>query len=181
LGIAEDFEGLRSRWSSLSSCTKLIFSASMVLSFLSIASLADHVYKLKGFMNEAVILWSSVTKFFVDVLAIFDLEVKPWQLDFWVIIILASSPYLFGRWHVLSLHRKFQHILMFFVNLSLPFIFTHTITIYVASFFYIAALCIIFWPPLSKDFAFIGIKMVLPPVSVAILAAIAEGISRPLI
>ncbi|EPJ43756.1 MAG: hypothetical protein OFPII_39780 [Osedax symbiont Rs1] len=180
MGVPEDVEGLKGHWPTLTLASKIFFSALIAIQFMSIASLADNVYKFKGFMAEAVIQWHKVTLQLVDV---FNLNVEIWYLDYWTVTFLAMVPYLIARWKIINLRLKITHLFMLPTNLLLPFYFEYSghFFVFTACFIYISVLIAVFWPPLDKKVAIIGFQMILPPILVAIVAAIAEGWSRPLV
>ena len=180
MGIVEDFESLKSKWSSLSLLTKVIFSLLLVLSFLSIASLADHVFKLRGFIVEGLNFWSAFTAYFVDLLAVVNISIQPWQIDFWVVLGIAFFPYISERWNVLTTSRKFSLILLLVAYITFPFTVKQSFATYVAFYLYCSILVVCFLPPRTVSFKLIAVRMVTPPTLVAILAAVSEGLYRPL-
>jgi hypothetical protein len=178
LGIAEDFEGLKSKWSSFSILTKASFLASLILSCLSIASLADHIFKLKGFILEGVRFWSIITNHFVDFFSFLNITVHSWQIDFWVVIGLVYIPYLSVRWSVLNLRLKLQNIFLVLTYILFPFYVNPYYGIGSALFIYFSCLILCFLPPKTNDFLVVGLRGISPPIVVGLLAAISEGLSR---
>jgi len=180
LGIAEDYYGLQKKWKTLSPFTKMFFVFSLALSSLSIANLADSVYKLKSFMAEAVAFWGGILTTVLEALISVGIVVEKWQLNVITVVILSIVPYLTLRWKQLSKSYRFKIIGMLVINLSIPFYFSPLATINSVLGMYIGTLVLVFWPPVTREFLGVGVGMLLPPLLVAILAAIAEGLSRPI-
>ncbi|EOX4464584.1 hypothetical protein ACSQUR_004378 [Vibrio alginolyticus] len=180
MGIAEDFVGMKSKWSEWAWTTKLFFIASFLLSCLSIASLADQVYQFKSFVAEGIAFWRSVGFQILGIVEKLGLTVEQWQLDYCAIIILVYLPYISERYKVLSAARVIAYCMAFFASLLVPFFKEMHPSLEIAGITYLVTVIVYLYPPRSASFNTVVLRMVLPPVSVLILAAIAEGISRPL-
>jgi len=180
VGLAEDFDSLKRQWSSLSSLTKVGFTLSLILSFLSVASLADSLYKMKGFIAEGIRVWQILGKFATDFLGSLGLIVEQWQLDFISLALLVLVPYLSSRWKIFSPSRKATFVLILVLYALMPFVTPKNLAINSIYFVYFGILVGFFLPPQSPEFNIIGFRIMLPPILLAIFAAVVEGLSRPL-
>ena len=181
LGFLEDAESLKAKWPSFSLLGKVLLFTLLMLSFLSITSLADHIFKLKGFIAEALSFWLVITSYIVDLLSFINVSIQSWQLDFLVVFGIAFFPYVFERWKILPISRRFRLIITLSIYIIFPFIVSQSTATYTAIYLYIVTLIICLLPPRTASFNFIAIRMVTPPILVAIVAAISEGLYRPLV
>lgn len=60
MGIAEDFYGLKGQWSRFSRTTKVVFILSFALTILSVGSIADSVFRFKGFIVYGIEFYHSL-------------------------------------------------------------------------------------------------------------------------
>ncbi|WP_299022514.1 hypothetical protein [uncultured Photobacterium sp.] len=180
MGIAEDVESLRGNWSSLSKTSKVMFFSSLALSFLSIASLADGVHKMKGFVAEAIHFWHWIGGYAAETALLLDIKIEQWQLDYWAVICLVFVPYTIERWKVFGVKGNLTRLGLFLSALYMPFVKGQFYSMNVAGLVYVSTLLVILCPPRTAAFNFIAVRMVVPPVGVAIVAAIVEGLSRPI-
>ncbi|EMV9369370.1 hypothetical protein AADU81_003160 [Vibrio alginolyticus] len=180
MGIAEDFESLRTNWSSLSGTSKVLFLVSACLSFLSIASLSDSIYKMKGFLAEAIEFWRWIGGYVIELTKHLGLSIEQWQMDYWAIICIVLIPYTISRWSVFGTRSNIIRFSIFLAVLYLPFVKGQMYSLVSAGFIYISTLLVVLYPPRTPEFNLIAIRMVLPPLGVAVVAAVVEGISRPI-
>ncbi|HAS8483992.1 TPA: hypothetical protein I7753_21265 [Vibrio vulnificus] len=180
MGIAEDFESLKTNWSSLSGTSKVLFLASACFSFLSIASLADNIYKMKGFLAETIEFWRWICSYVIEITKYLGLSLEQWQMDYWAIICIVFIPYTISRWAFFGTRGNIIRFSIFLAALYLPFVKGQLYSMVSASFIYVSTLLVILYPPRTREFNLIAVRMVLPPLGVAIVAAVVEGISRPI-
>ncbi|WP_257325286.1 hypothetical protein [Pseudoalteromonas rhizosphaerae] len=181
LGLLEDVESLRSKWSSLSFLTKVLLVICLVTSFLSITSLADHIFKLKGFIVEALNFWIVIRAYVIGLLSFIHISIESWQLDFWIVFGIAFYPYVFERWKILPTSDRLRIVGIVSFYIVFPFTVGQSTATYTAICLYIVMLIVCLLPPRTTQFSFIAVRMITPPILVAIVAAISEGIYRPLI
>lgn len=181
MGFLEDAESLKSKWSSFSFLTKVLLFILLVMSFLTITSLADHIFKLKGFIVEALNFWVLIRNYIISVLSFIHISIKSWQLDFLLVFGIAFFPYVSERWGILPTSNRLRIITLVSLYIIFPFTVSQSTATYTAIYLYIAMLIICLLPPRTTSFSFIAVRMITPPILVAIVAAISEGIYRPLI
>ncbi len=76
MGFLEDAESLKSKWSSFSFLTKVLLLTLLMTSFLSITSLADHIFKLKGFIVEALNFWIVIRAYIIGLFSFIHISIK---------------------------------------------------------------------------------------------------------
>lgn len=166
----------------MSLVTRVIFSISFALSFLSIASLADSVYKFKGFILETVNFWREITRPILEFILQLDLPIETWQFDYWVLVSITFLPYTVVRWRSLTLADKLISSFFCMAYFIFPFLLSEkTLLLSVVFGVYLIYLVCFFGPWRTPASLLIGFRMLSPPVLVAILAAISEGIARPIV
>jgi predicted small integral membrane protein len=181
LGFLEDAESLKSKWSTFSLLSKILLLTLLMTSFLSITSLADHIFKLKGFIVEGLNFWLAITSYIVDLLSFIDISIQSWQLDFLIVFGIAFLPYVSERWKILPNSNRLRIIALLSFYIVFPFTVSESTATYTAIYLYIATLAVCLLPPRTDSFGFIALRMVTPPILVVIVAAISEGIYRPMI
>lgn len=96
MGRREDINGLKSVWKDLSLLSKVIFGTLLVSQFLTVASIADQVIKLRGFIVTAIERYQLATE-----------PVRVWLIEH-VGVILTRAEYdslILGVLMVAAVHR----------------------------------------------------------------------------
>ncbi len=95
MAIQGDFNALRNSWSELSLVGKLFFGGSFLISASAIASVADFIFKLRGFISHGIEFYRSTTAPAVEILKGWTgIELEQYQADLCVFFTLALGSYV---------------------------------------------------------------------------------------
>lgn len=98
MGVQDDLKDLRELWPSLSIAWKIFLLANFIISFLSITSLADKVFELKGFIVKAVLFYQeTVSPIFLFIFSIFDVHLSQEKVDALILFTFISASLIRAR------------------------------------------------------------------------------------
>lgn len=198
MGLADDFNGLKALWGNLSPIAKVFLGASFLLTALSIGSLADAVFEFKGFVVGALAGYRAVVAPIID-----KLEISQQVFDLVVAVTLLAAAQDRARYRELTENVEIDiRIITTFILFAVVFYLLFLgVVVFVASFTgYVVATVFfaitwptvmivrpfikrIFRPNFSKDDVLdlrAGMYILSIYVFVAVVAAISEGLARPI-
>lgn len=92
MSIKGDFKEVKQFWPTLSTPAKIFFAVSFTLSCLSITSIADKVFELRGFIRTTVEFYqSNISIIFVDFFLYFDIALAQVKIDAIIFLTLITS------------------------------------------------------------------------------------------
>ncbi len=110
MGFKEDFEKLKNTWSKLSIEWKIILSTMTLMQVLSVSSIADSVYKFKGFILDGIEVYRMLTEplfIFIHFLGVPSFE--RWMLD----SVIWLSLYFVSLWRSSRFVRNKRNMFIF--------------------------------------------------------------------
>lgn len=204
MGLADDFNGLKVLWGNLSPIAKVFLGASFLVTALSIGSLADAIFEFKGFVVGAVTGYRAVVAPIIEWIEVYiRLEISQQLFDLVVsvtLVVVAQDRALFkevteGVEIDIPILASFGLSAVVFYLLFLGVVvFMASLTGYVVATVFFA----ISWPTVfivrpfikrifrrnfSKDDVLdlrAGMYILSIYLFVAVVAAISEGLARPL-
>ena len=120
----KDLETLYLAWKDLSLMGKVLFLLPPFFSILSLGSIAGQVYKLKGFMLNAVNAYQNLASFLTSIVAqLIHLEVSQKMVDTFIISVLTyKATHLIEVLNIRNLGLKFSKLKNKLLRLSLFFV-----------------------------------------------------------
>jgi len=116
MGIRDDLNDLKKSWSSFSPLTKVFFGATFLTSSLSLASIADSVFQLRGFISTAIDFYRSLVEPLRALVAEYlRLEFVQVQVDEVIFLTLIVGSYLRAGRVVRMPSQRRDNILMVLV------------------------------------------------------------------
>jgi len=92
MSLHGDLEEVKKLWPSLSLPTKILLGSSLVVSILSVTSLADRVFELKGFISDAAHLYQELlSPAFIFLVSKVGLTLSPIKADALLLFLLISG------------------------------------------------------------------------------------------
>ncbi|MDG1751930.1 MAG: hypothetical protein P8I03_09760 [Thalassotalea sp.] len=191
MGIAEDFYGMKYQWSKLSISTKIFFIFSFSLTVLSIGSLADSIFAFKGFIVDAIVFYDSaidpIWKFLSE---LFNVEIAFLYKHLTMLVLLLT-----GIYSKIPSYKKRERDGIIFYVIFFMFVTFGSVTGYyfipilgATKFCLLACLFLPFFLAIAVNkkckiykwnvLAFLYVLFIY--FTVAILAAISAGLTRPL-
>ena len=181
MSFFDDLKRLRKVWHKLSTFTKLLQICALILSFMLIAGLADTVFEFKLFLAHAIEFWHTITGFVLEKIeASLGVQIPVVHIDFYVLFALIFFPYLMASWNVIGSRKRIINVLGVLSWISAPLIIPIDALMVLALVVYFFTLIMFLWPPIEDRFLLISLRMALPPIAVATIAAITEGLARPI-
>jgi len=209
MGIQEDFDKLKSLWPTMSVMAKGVMIGSFLLSLLSIGSIADIVFEFKGFIVTAIVFYHKITAPVVQFFSVYFFNIKIPQSVIDVQVLVTTYWLGLARidqwWSIKPLWKRIIYIILTVIVIMLTMILGGSV-ILIINFMSeeYASLAIVFFAisipimsllpstPLSK-FPLLNYSSGATRIMrisayyllslyflVAVLAAISEGLSRPL-
>lgn len=202
MAFNDDYESIKKSWGSLPPTGKLIFGSSFAITLFSFASLADSAYELKGFIVNAIQFYRWATDPILSVAEFYNIKLNRVSLDaIALILIVTHSIYKYSfRLGMKNLGRLYQYIICPAGVFSLLFysaevVFFWAVILCIEYLFRLTAIFVYasFGDPNKEIFIFhytrkhvrdVMLKSILhflsPIVLVGVIAAISEGLNRPL-
>ena len=114
MGIRDDFNELKEAWSSFSPLIKVFFGATFLTSSLSLASIADSAFKLRGFIVTAIDFYHSLVEPLTTLIAEYlRLNLAQDQVDVVIFMtIIVGSSLRAGRVLRMSSQRRDDIVLV---------------------------------------------------------------------
>jgi len=97
MSVKDDYDELKRVWSALEPLTKVLLAVAFASSVLSLASLADNVFALKGFLSNTIDFYRNFTKPIANFLSLsVKRELSELDVDAIVLLSLVSFSHLRG-------------------------------------------------------------------------------------
>ena len=187
MGLVDDFKDLPRVWKELNPLGKTITIVGVVLSALSVASIADATFQLKGFIVNAIYVYRQITEPVVIFLSdAFDYRFRQAQLDLIVLGGLSGASFFRASRLVPITARILGAIMFLLIFVSLGFAFDVQESPFWLTAFLLTPLA--FWlggrpmkqlsesPEIKRTAMYILIIYLL----VGFVAGVSEGVSRPI-
>lgn len=95
MGMRGDFNDLKEAWSSFSLLTKIFLAGSFLTSSLSLASIADSVFKLRGFIEMAIAFYHSLVEPLTALIAEYiGLDLVQGQVDGIILVTIITTSFI---------------------------------------------------------------------------------------